>query len=167
MKRGFTLIELLAVVLIMGILTAIALPQYRRSVERTRVAEALQMLPALYEARERLVVEWGYPNYETTPSAKQTQVTFPKLDIEMKGKQGSSGQSWQTDSFTYTIRAPYFVGARFTKGAYKGLGIMYNGADNIGCCYTAQQGAAACEALNLTTPLDPSNTYCSQLTASL
>ena len=60
MKKGFTLIELLAAVLIMGILTAVALPQYRRSLERTRVAEALQMLPSIYDARERLVTENGW-----------------------------------------------------------------------------------------------------------
>ena len=58
-NKAFTLIELLVVVLIIGILAAIALPQYEKAVERSRAAEAKMMLKQMDEAQTACVLERG------------------------------------------------------------------------------------------------------------
>ena len=56
-KKAFTLIELLVVVLIIGILAAIALPQYEKAVEKSRAAEALQTLKYLKQMGDVYLLE--------------------------------------------------------------------------------------------------------------
>jgi len=56
-KKAFTLIELLMVVLIIGILTAAALPQYTKAVERARAMEAVLLQDTFIKNARMLMLE--------------------------------------------------------------------------------------------------------------
>jgi len=72
-KKGFTLIELLVVVLIIGILAAIALPQYKKATYRSRFSTLKNLVQSLYQSQQvYYMVNGVYAN------------TFDKLDVNIK-----------------------------------------------------------------------------------
>ena len=80
---GFTLIELLVVVLIIGILAAVAVPQYQKAVARSRIAAFLPIVKNLYEQKQMFYMSNGrYPanidEIETIPSGFRKGVADPQ-----------------------------------------------------------------------------------------
>jgi prepilin-type N-terminal cleavage/methylation domain-containing protein len=103
MRKGFTLIEMLVVVLIIGILSSVGLPYYKKSVERSRTAEALTNGKAFQDAMNRSINE--------IPNLKAGMVSNKNLlDIRLnKGTWNSEGTILTTKDFSYDISNREYV----------------------------------------------------------
>lgn len=93
-KKGFTLIELLVVVLIIGILSGIAIPQYFKVVAKTQTSEALVVLKNIVDAERRyFILNDTYTN------------RLDYLDLSFIDQDGNrvTGNIYATKNFSYTL----------------------------------------------------------------
>ncbi len=127
MQKGFTLIEMLVVVLIIGILATVALPQYQRSIERARSTQARQTLLALAEAQHSYFLQ----NREYAAKFKHLNVNLPftgttKWDNSSAVTDTISNNEWSFQilrgpNITDGTPAVILEAGRLT-GPYKGAG---------------------------------------------
>ena len=133
-NQAFTLIELLVVVLIIGILAAVALPQYQKAVEKSRATQLMTSVKSLSEAQE--VYHMSSGNWAT--SYDELDISFDNMPIIT----AQSGDSPATNSnnairganhmeLILNVDSPtngsQFVVSRgqFSDGPYAGAGFSY------------------------------------------
>jgi len=106
MKKAFTLIEVLVVVLIIGILSAVALPQYQRAVMRARLAQAFVIFDTYRKGIELWLLENGVPTTSTkiffTGKQQSTSYTYGQLSIDMPPTAGSDINTRLADNIYIT-----------------------------------------------------------------
>ena len=92
--KGFTLIELLVVVLIIGILSAVALPQYQKAVEKSSAAEGVILSRAIFQAQEAYYMANGHYAEDLN-----------ELDFNISGESTTYGGTPSKNTKKFSLRA--------------------------------------------------------------
>ena len=144
---GFTLIELLVVVLIIGILAAMAMPQYFKAVERTRMAEAVTLMDSVAKAQRRKFMQ-----------TNRYVINFEGLDVFPKGAtgeryytKGRGGNGFLMDMTYSTFGSSQVFAYRTADGSMYSDSLQYKyylkrfyQSDNVSCEGINQAGRELC-----------------------
>lgn len=93
-QKGFTLIEVMVVVLLIGILSSIAVPSYRKAVEKTKVAEGAIGIRAIdTAAREKFLIKKSLFDISS----------LEDINIELSAGEMDEYGQYVTKDWTFTI----------------------------------------------------------------
>lgn len=115
-KSGFTIIELLIVVIIIGVLATMAVPQFAKAVEKTKMGKAQNMITLINKAQAMYYAE----NDSLTDAQAQLRNYVEAVTI------GSDGD-WTYDvTFAGTTATQYTITADRVKGNWQTCVITFN-----------------------------------------
>jgi type IV pilus assembly protein PilE len=134
-QQGVTLLELMIVVVVVGILAAVAIPAYNNYVTRSRRSDAFTALETVRAAQEMYRAELGEYRNGTDFDAN----LLPGCSASMAGSNYTISVN-RTSATTYSIRA---------EPKNKQAGDFFLGTDHNGSQYTCQ---GTCPALDPASP---------------
>lgn len=157
-QTGFTLIEMLTVVLIVGLLTAVALPQYRRVTQKAQATEAVAMLRVIRDSAERLAADFGYRTFKafSSDSTDKAKANFQRMDMFNKDTISCSFNAAYTemtcDHFKYFLnKGGDYVYAKKLGKPYKDTEIRLYWEDIPRLSCVDAEGSNGCDLYNIDT----------------
>jgi prepilin-type N-terminal cleavage/methylation domain-containing protein len=124
-RKGFTLVELAVVIVIIGVLAAFGVPQFLKSVERSKAAESFNYLSAVRAAQERYLAQNG--SYATVLSTLDIKQTAPKYfggaasggDLTISAEQVATGiPTWSCSLARLTATSSYNYNVVFDQDGF-------------------------------------------------
>lgn len=101
-KKGFTLLEVLIVVIIIGVLASIALPQYTATIEKSKSAEAATNVGSLRTALDRY---WYQNGATVTTTISDLDIDNPNDVVNRLYNYAITANTSTATTRTYTIKA--------------------------------------------------------------
>ncbi|MEE8417578.1 MAG: prepilin-type N-terminal cleavage/methylation domain-containing protein [candidate division Zixibacteria bacterium] len=105
-SKGFTLIELMIVVVIIGILAALAIPRFMRSTTKSKQSEAKQLLKQIYTMQRAYRQEFNAYCLSGVTASATAQTAYARLGVDvMASARYSYAMAATVNTFTCTATA--------------------------------------------------------------